>query len=120
VSESSLAGTCHCGEVSVTFTGPRDEITNCNCSICTKLGWRMVYGSSDTVQVAGRCDNYVRADLSESFLVVHRCTKCGVPTHWTPLSPPPHERIGVNAALFAEDAFAGASIRKVDGRSWAS
>jgi hypothetical protein len=72
------------------------------------------------VQVAGRRDDYVRADLNERFLAVHRCANCGVPTHWTPLSPPPHERIGVNVALFDEEAFTGASIRKVDGRSWAS
>ena len=119
MNEGGVEGTCHCGAVTVRMATRPDEVTQCNCSICTKLGWRLVYGASDTVEVSGKCDDYVRADLSETFLAVHRCAKCGVATHWTLLSPPPHERIGVNAALFDESVIAGAAIRIVDGRGWA-
>jgi hypothetical protein len=39
-------------------------------------------------------------------------------THWTPLTDPPHERMGVNARLFEPGAFDGVPVKHVDGRSW--
>ena len=40
------------------------------------------------------------------------------PTHWTPLGPPPHERVGVNARLIDEALLEGVPMKQVDGASW--
>ena len=47
-----------------------------------------------------------------------RCATCGTPTHWEPLTAPPHERMGVNARLVDPALLDGVAVRAVDGRSW--
>ena len=95
-----------------------DQILQCNCSLCTKTGFRGVYFSSDEVLIEGDFDSYVRSDLEQPYLATHRCKNCGILTHWTPLSDPPHERMGVNARLMAPAILQGLPVEEVDGASW--
>jgi len=115
---TETTGTCHCGRVRITLQRRPDEVTQCNCSLCTKSGFRGVYFASDELTIEGELDSYVRADLKHPYLATHRCKNCGTVTHWTPLSDPPHERMGVNARLLDETVIDGLPIKDVDGRSW--
>ena len=90
---------CHCGACTIGIAHAPDHIVQCNCSLCRKTGWRGVYFSSDELVIDGEFDSYVRSDLDEVFLQTFRCKQCGQATHWEPLSEPPHERMGVNAAF---------------------
>ena len=113
----ALVGTCHCGRVSITLPRRPEQLVQCNCSLCSKTGFRGIYFASDELVVDGKLDSYVRTDLKQAYLANHRCKTCGVPTHWTLLSDPPHERVGVNARLFGA-ALDGLPIEEVDGASW--
>ena len=113
----ALRGSCHCGRVSVTLPRKPEQVTECNCSLCSKTGFRGVYFASDELSIDGEVDSYVRDDLKQAYLATHRCKMCGVLTHWTPLSDPPYERIGVNARLF-DGALEDLPVRMVDGASW--
>jgi hypothetical protein len=115
---SALVGACHCGQVRITLPRKPGEITHCNCSLCTKTGFQGIYFSSKELQIEGETDAYVRADSNPPFLATQRCRHCGIVTHWTPLTDPPHERIGVNARLFELGTFEGIPVKQVDGRSW--
>jgi hypothetical protein len=114
----NLVATCHCGRATIRLPRKPDSVTQCNCSLCTKTGFRGVYFSSEDMVIDGEFDSYVRSDLKEPFLANYRCKTCGVLTHWTPLSDPPHERMGVNARLIDEALLEGVPIKEVDGRSW--
>jgi hypothetical protein len=113
-----IVATCHCGRASIRLPRQPHSITQCNCSLCTKTGFRGVYFGSDELEIAGEFESYVRGDLKQPFLATHRCRTCGVMTHWTPLSDPPHERMGVNARLIDEALLEGVPIEQVDGASW--
>ena len=65
---SSLVGTCHCGRVRITLPRKPDEVTQCNCSLCTKTGFRGVYFSSDELRIEGETDSYVRADSNPAYI----------------------------------------------------
>ena len=116
--EGAVIGTCHCGQVRITLPSRPNAVTHCNCSLCSKTGFQGVYFSSEDVQIEGETDSYVRADSNPAFLATHRCRHCGIATHWTPLTDPPHERMGINARLFDPQTLAGVAVREVDGRSW--
>ena len=90
----------------------------CNCSLCTKTGWRGVYCASAELTIEGEFDGYVREDLSEHNLASMRCASAGPPPIGTPLTAPPHERMGVNARLIDPAALDGVRVQPVDGRSW--
>ena len=113
-----LVASCHCGRASIRLPHKPEQITECNCSLCAKTGFRGVYFGSDELVIEGEFDSYVRTDLKQAYLANHRCKTCGILTHWTPLSDPPHERIGVNARLVDEGILEGVPIKEVDGRSW--
>jgi hypothetical protein len=114
---TALVGSCHCGRVRITLPRAPDEILQCNCTLCTKTGFQGMYFSSDELEIEGETDPYVRADSNPPFLATQRCRHCGIVTHWTPLSDPPHERMGVNTRLFEPGAFNGIPVTEVDGRS---
>lgn len=113
-----LVGTCHCGRTRITLPRKPESVTQCNCSLCSKTGFRGVYFAPDELVIEGEFDSYVRSDLKQAYLANHRCKTCGVLTHWTLLSDPPHERMGVNARLLDEAVLEGVPIKQVDGRSW--
>lgn len=110
--------TCHCGRARIGLGRVPDLILQCNCSLCSKTGFRGVYYSSDEVEIEGEFQSYVREDLRQPYLATHRCAHCGILTHWTPLSDPPHERMGVNARLIDPALLQGVPVQEVDGASW--
>ena len=114
----ALEGRCHCGACTVRLPRTPDSVSHCNCSLCRTTGFRGVYFSSDEVEITGEFDSYVRSDLDEVFLRTMRCKRCGIVTHWEPLSEPPHERMGINANLLDPADLEGVPVRKIDGASW--
>jgi len=118
VSDGTLVGTCHCGQARIRLPRKPAEVTHCNCTLCSKSGFQGVYFPSEELQIEGDFDSYVRADSSPAYISQHRCRNCGIITHWTPLTDPPHERMGVNARLFEADLLADVPVKQVDGRSW--
>ena len=50
---SELIGTCHCGRVRITVPHKPDQITHCNCSVCTKTGFQGIYYASDDLVIEG-------------------------------------------------------------------
>lgn len=107
-----LEGSCHCGRVRLTAKTAPAEVTECNCSICRRLGARWAYYSPAEIEMpkAGATQPYVWGDRMLAF---HRCRSCGVTTHWQSLDAA-KERMGVNARIFDLD-WNEVRIRHFDG-----
>ena len=116
--EARIVASCHCGRATITLSRPPESVTHCNCTLCTKTGFQGIYYSSDELELSGDFDGYVRSDIRVPFLRTHRCAHCGTITHWTPLTDPPHERMGINARLVDEEILRDVPVKEVDGRSW--
>ena len=117
---AELVARCHCGRATIRLPRKPDYINHCNCTLCTATGFQGIYYASAELVIEGEYDEYVREDLppGEVYLKNLRCAYCGSPTHWEPLTPPPHERMGVNARLVDPALLEGVEVRAVDGRSW--
>ena len=115
---SGLVASCICGRARITLPRTPDSVTHCNCTMCSKTGFWGVYFPSTELRIDGEFDSYVREDLSEPYLRNYRCRHCGAFTHWTPLSDPPYERMGVNGRLLEPDVLNDVPVNEVDGRSW--
>ena len=112
-----LSATCHCGSVQIQVPEAPAELTNCNCSLCRRLGGLWGYYRPDEVGVAdpeGRLVGYVQGDAT---LTTWHCGQCGSTSHWSPRDPA-YERMGVNLRLFDPAIWEPLPRRFIDGASW--
>jgi hypothetical protein len=106
-----IAAACHCGAVQLQIAEPPQTVTDCNCSICRKLGVLWAYYTADQVQCSGDTDIYLRGERKLEF---HRCKICGCTIQWKAVDKSA-TRIGVNARLMEPRVLAAAKLRKLDG-----
>ena len=108
-----IEASCHCGAVRFQVAHPLETVTDCNCSICRRLGALWAYYDPAEVEISaeeGVVGNYAWGDRMLTF---HHCRTCGCTTHWTPIKKVP--RMGVNARLFEPQVRAAAKVRRLDG-----
>ena len=98
---ADLSGTCDCGAVTINVPHPPRRLTDCPCDFCTRTGVLWAYYPKDTVTVEGPTHSYARA---RRRLLFHRCTTCGIVTHWSPETVD-WKNAGVNMRNFAPDAL---------------
>jgi len=110
---AACTATCHCGKVKVVVPALPDEITRCNCTLCTKLGTRWAYFQRADVIVSGDVVGYRRCDMVKPFLETMRCAHCGCVTHWQSLDAS-LTRCGVNVNLISPALIEGLPVRAVD------
>ncbi|MFC3070793.1 GFA family protein [Phenylobacterium soli] len=112
-----IEASCHCGAVRLTAKAPPAEVTECNCSICSRLGARWAYYSPAEVELprAGATQPYVWGDRMLAF---HRCRACGIVTHWQSLDGA-QKRMAINARAMPGLDWNGIRVRHFDGaKTW--
>lgn len=116
-----LSATCHCGALRVEIPQRPSEITNCNCSICRRLGTLWAYFDVGTVSVHGHPEHTQTYVQGDKMLRVVRCKTCGCTSHWEPIDSKPGSRMGVNVRNFDPDLIGPARMRMLDGaNTWMS
>jgi hypothetical protein len=108
-------GSCHCGAVTLTLPFTPEIATQCNCSLCRRIGGPWAYFEYGTVGIAGHPENtseYVQGDRT---LRTIRCKTCGCVTHWEPLQPVVGARHGVHLGNFDPELIASVRVRRFDG-----
>ena len=110
-------GSCHCGAVRLTLPSTPEVATDCNCSLCRRIGGPWVYFPFGTVTIEGHpehTEGYVQGDRT---LCTYRCRHCGCTTHWEPISPVGEAsgKHGVNLGNFDPALIASVRVRRLDG-----
>ncbi|MGI9169213.1 MAG: GFA family protein [Caulobacteraceae bacterium] len=110
-----IEASCHCGAVRLQAAHPPETVTDCNCSICRRLGALWAYYRPAEVSIAaapGAATPYTRRG---GTLAIHHCAVCGCATHWESLDDSRGDRMGVNARLMDPGVLAAAGVRRLDG-----
>lgn len=107
---------CHCGAVRFAVETAPEDVTDCNCSICRRLG--ALWGYYQRPQIRFEADNGPTDTYAwnRRILEFHRCRSCGCVTHWSAVDRA-YERMGVNARLMSSEALAQIPVRQFDGAS---
>jgi hypothetical protein len=117
-----IEATCHCGAVKIQAPRAPETVTDCNCSICRRLGTLWAY--YDPAEVVMETPGtallaYVRADSAGGGDLAFRfCRTCGCTVDWRPLEGREQDRMGINARLFDPKVLEDAKVRKIDGAAW--
>ena len=115
-----LEGSCHCGAVRLTLPSPPEVATDCNCSLCRRIGGPWVYYEYGTVRIEGHPECTAEYVWGDRTLRTIHCRTCGCVTHWEPLKEKPAMKFGVNMRNFDPVDVGDARLRRFDGaEAWA-
>lgn len=100
-------GSCHCGTVRFTVPAPPVEVTECHCSICTKLGSLCCYYPPDQFAITQGEAELSIYQWGDRLLDFRFCSRCSAMIGWR-IHPGLEEecypgrvgaKVGVNARL---------------------
>lgn len=110
-----LEGSCHCGAVRLTLPFAPEVATDCNCSLCRRIGGPWVYYAFGTVRIEGHPENTAAYIWGDRTLRTIHCRTCASVTHWEPLERVSDGRHGVNLGNFPPSLIAAVRVRRFDG-----
>ena len=110
-----LTASCHCGAVTITLPSAPERITDCNCSLCRRVGALWAYYEFGTVKFTGHPEHTAEYIQGDRTLRTLHCTICGCTTHWEPLDTEAGGNHGVNMRNFDPAILASVPIRRLDG-----
>lgn len=120
-----IEGSCHCGAVRFTVARAPDQVTRCNCSICTKTGSRMAYYPPEDFRVLEGGEAALSSySWGDRLLDFRFCATCGCLVNWQAKPERMADcfpegggaaRVGVNARLMAGVELDKVPVRVVDG-----
>ena len=117
MSEVTVRGGCHCGAVRFEAeVGARPTVLDCNCSICTKTGFRhLIVPHEKFRRVAGEASltSYRFGTGAAEHLF---CGNCGVKSFYQPRSHP--EAWSVNFNALDDTGALDPVFENFDGRDW--
>lgn len=78
MSETKYQGSCHCGAVKIAATLDLSKpVTACNCSICSRGGWYLVFVPEAAVELSGQ-DNLTDYQFAKKHIHHSFCKTCGI------------------------------------------
>ena len=112
-----VSGGCHCGAVRFEAHVPRQvEVQDCNCSICTKIGFLHLFVPHDRLRLLtdpAALSSYRFGSRAAEHLF---CAACGIKSFYQPRSHP--EAWSVNLRALNDDHGLDVRIEPFDGRNW--
>lgn len=109
-------GSCHCGRIRFEVAGAPAEVTECNCSICTKkayLHWFVPRSDFRLLTPEAELATYT---FHTGKAKHHFCRVCGVAPFYIARSHP--DAIDVNVRCLDGFDPTGLPRRPFDGRNW--
>jgi len=114
-----IKGNCHCGAISFELDDQPEWLTQCNCSICRRLGTVWAHAPVDKVTLNADSGASIAYSWGDKELAFHSCKTCGSTTHWVSREPKEGAVMAVNTSLVEPAQLAKIRVRQFDGAdSW--
>lgn len=113
----TYTGSCHCGKVRYEVTTALENLTQCNCSICSRAGYLMSFVQAESFKLLS--GEAATTDYLFNKQRVHHlfCSTCGIRSYGWGTGKDGSKMYMLNVRCLEgvdPDAF---EIKKVDGRS---
>ena len=109
-------GGCHCGRVRFEVRAPaRSEVSDCNCSICSKAGYlHLIVRAEDFKLLSGK-DALTTYTFNTGAAKHLFCSVCGIKSFYVPRSHP--DGFSVNARCL-DPGTLEMTVKPFNGREW--
>jgi len=112
----SYAGGCHCGRVRFRVSADLADVTECNCSICSKKGFLHLIVPPERFELLSGAEDLTTYRFNTGTAKHTFCRNCGMHPFYVPRSDP--DKIDVNARCLDDVDLAGIRPHRFDGRHW--
>ncbi len=114
-----IRGSCHCGAIAFEVERTPEWITECNCSICRRIGAQWAHFEEHEVELSVPANATIAYVHGDRTLALHTCKTCGCTPYWLGLEPKASTRMAVNFRMCEPDDIRGIPVRRFDGAdSW--
>jgi hypothetical protein len=97
-----IEAVCDCGAVRLEIAEAPEEVNDCQCAWCQRLGALWAYYPRDQVRFVCEPDATAVYQRAARRLEFHRCKVCGLTSHWVAVDPA-RPQMGVNSRLMPRD-----------------
>lgn len=111
-----FTGSCHCHSIQFEVTGDLGDVTECNCSICTRKGYLHWIVPKEAFRLVTGENALVTYRFNTGVAQHQFCRTCGVAGFYVPRSHP--DCIDVNVRCLDDVDLASLTVRRFDGRNW--
>ena len=110
-------GGCHCGRVRFEVLAPaKIEVSDCNCSICSKAGYLHLIVPADRFTLSSGKDALTSYSFNTRTARHLFCSVCGIKSFYVPRSHP--DGYSVNARCLDPGTVEAMAVKYIDGRNW--
>jgi hypothetical protein len=110
-------GGCHCGRVRFEAIAPQKiEVSECNCSICSKSGYLHLIVPADRFRLVSGEDVLTTYSFNTQTAQHRFCSVCGIKSFYVPRSHP--DGFSVNARCLDAGTVEDMARRHTNGREW--
>jgi hypothetical protein len=109
-------GGCHCGRVRFRVRADLADVSDCNCSICTKKGILHLIVPPEQFELLGGREELATYEFHTRIAKHTFCRHCGIHPFYVPRSDP--DKIDVNARCLDGISLEALRPRPFDGRNW--
>ena len=109
-------GGCHCGRVRFRVHADLNEVSDCNCSMCSKKGYLHLIVPADRFELLSGRDDLSTYRFNTGVAQHHFCRHCGVHSFYVPRSDP--DKIDVNVRCLDGVDPTTLAVRRFDGQHW--
>ena len=113
---TTMQGGCHCGRVRFRVTADLDQVTECNCSVCTKKGILHLIVPPERFELLSGRDDLATYTFNTGVARHTFCKHCGMHPFYVPRSDP--DKIDVNARCLDDVDLSAIELKEFDGRHW--
>jgi hypothetical protein len=112
----TMEGGCHCGRVRFRVTGDLDQVSDCNCTMCTKKGILHLIVPQEQFELLSGKDDLTTYQFNTGTAKHTFCRVCGIHPFYVPRSDP--DKIDVNVRCIDNIDLTMISAKPFDGRNW--
>jgi hypothetical protein len=116
VERKSYRGGCHCGQIAYTVEGKLEQVSICNCSICTKKAYVHWIVPREDFQLLTPWNALATYTFNTGTAKHHFCPQCGVASFYVARSAP--DKIDINVRCLEGVDTSAIPTKTFDGRNW--
>lgn len=113
---TTCEGGCHCGAVRFRVAADLDQVSECNCSMCTKKGFLHLIVAAEQFTLLSGADALTTYEFNTRVAKHRFCRACGIHAFYVPRSDP--DKIDVNVRCLDGVDLASVRVTQFDGRHW--